>query len=353
MPGLKPADLELLSAYLDDALPAADRMTLESRLTADPALRAELEALRGVVQRVQALPVLKAPRDFRLDPAIHGNPMVHARPAAVMPPRRAILSRAYYRWGSAVSAVAAAIMLLIGVVGLLGSPFRDLASGALQDAAPAPVALAPTDLPETALRSTENEIAAPAADPLLPAGTPVIEEGAPLVGMAEADEAAGVQAFSAEAAEDAAASGLAAPPAAMAPRGMGGGGSIDGVPTKEVLPTPAVALQAPGAEDAALSAGEAAAADTVEATGAALDNAAETAATKSGSPTPTALATEIAIQPTAAAAQTREMVEAPAEAPEPVSATQPDAPVAPGVFLGIGVALLAVAGILLALSRRA
>ncbi len=113
-----PADLELLSAYLDDALAPAERAALESRLKTDSVLRAELAALRGVQDAVRALPVLKAPRDFRLDPAVYG--------------RRAPARRAYpaARWnrparlGSALSALAAAIVLAIGLLGIVerGAP---------------------------------------------------------------------------------------------------------------------------------------------------------------------------------------------------------------------------------------
>lgn len=63
---LSPHDLERLSAYLDDALPAADRAALEADLAADPRLQHELDELRLVVTGVRNLPPLRAPRDFTL-----------------------------------------------------------------------------------------------------------------------------------------------------------------------------------------------------------------------------------------------------------------------------------------------
>ena len=45
---------ELLSAYLDDQLDAGDRARLEAQLAIDPALRAELEALRHTVVLVRS-----------------------------------------------------------------------------------------------------------------------------------------------------------------------------------------------------------------------------------------------------------------------------------------------------------
>ncbi len=61
-------DLELLNAYIDNALDADARAALEARLNADPALRRELEALRAVADMVRALPTLSAPRSFALTP---------------------------------------------------------------------------------------------------------------------------------------------------------------------------------------------------------------------------------------------------------------------------------------------
>jgi len=62
-------DLELLSAYVDDALSAAARARLELRLDAEPELRAALDDLRETAQLLRAAPRLEVPRNFTLDPA--------------------------------------------------------------------------------------------------------------------------------------------------------------------------------------------------------------------------------------------------------------------------------------------
>lgn len=56
--------LELLSAYLDGALPAAERAALEARLVASPELRRELDELRAVAQAVKDLPKEPLPPGF-------------------------------------------------------------------------------------------------------------------------------------------------------------------------------------------------------------------------------------------------------------------------------------------------
>ena len=67
-PDLSERDAELLSAYLDEQLSAAERAELEARLQSDSELRAELIALRQTLRLVRELPTLRAPRDLRLRP---------------------------------------------------------------------------------------------------------------------------------------------------------------------------------------------------------------------------------------------------------------------------------------------
>lgn len=70
-PNVTPSDseLELLSAYLDNALPQVERAALEQRLSAEPGLRRELEALQGTLAVLKNAPTLAPPRNFTLDPA--------------------------------------------------------------------------------------------------------------------------------------------------------------------------------------------------------------------------------------------------------------------------------------------
>jgi hypothetical protein len=56
--------LELLSAYLDGAVPPAERAALEARLLASPELRRELDELRAVAQAVKDLPKEPLPPGF-------------------------------------------------------------------------------------------------------------------------------------------------------------------------------------------------------------------------------------------------------------------------------------------------
>jgi anti-sigma factor RsiW len=63
------ADLELLSAYIDNQLSGAERMGLEQRLRAEPRLRAELAELRATTELLRNLEPVRPPRSFALDPA--------------------------------------------------------------------------------------------------------------------------------------------------------------------------------------------------------------------------------------------------------------------------------------------
>jgi hypothetical protein len=71
---LPDSDLELLSAYIDNALSVAERVNLERRLAADPRLRAELEELQATTQLVRRLAPVRPPRSFTLDPATAPRP---------------------------------------------------------------------------------------------------------------------------------------------------------------------------------------------------------------------------------------------------------------------------------------
>lgn len=100
-------DLELLSAYLDGELTTAERLALDARLQSEPELRRELETLRATVGLIRALPPVKAPRDYTLDERV-------TRPARLwIFPATATFS--------ALSAAAATLLLVLGVITLLSS----------------------------------------------------------------------------------------------------------------------------------------------------------------------------------------------------------------------------------------
>ena len=65
-PELSERDAELLSAYLDGMLTTQEQRALEARLETDLFLRGELAAMRQTVAWMNALPTLKAPRDFTI-----------------------------------------------------------------------------------------------------------------------------------------------------------------------------------------------------------------------------------------------------------------------------------------------
>lgn len=114
-PTLTDYDYELLSAYLDGMLTAAERAALEARLQTEPLLRRELTALRRTVALVKEMPALKAPRNFTLDAAMVAAPVVQRPRRDPRRDPRIILFPAF----SALAAAAAVIMMVFGVSLLL------------------------------------------------------------------------------------------------------------------------------------------------------------------------------------------------------------------------------------------
>jgi anti-sigma factor RsiW len=139
-------DLERLSAYLDGELAGRDLERLESRLQADPDLRAALDELRVVTRLMAALPARRAPRNFTLRPE-----MVRQRAA----------SRAYPRLQLATALATIAFAVTFGLEFLAGSV--PMARGA---AFQSEAALAPRAAEEFAAAPAE-EAAPSAADALI------------------------------------------------------------------------------------------------------------------------------------------------------------------------------------------
>lgn len=156
-----PADLELLSAYLDGELTPDERAALERRLAQDAALRAELDELRRVVGLVRAhwTPV-HAPRDFRLDPAVYGRP-------AARPVRQLERPQRTFRWAWAVSA-AAALLLVVCLASLL---LRPSAGNVFSNFAPnleGPASVPPASAPQEGVAALPTATALSAAATELP-----------------------------------------------------------------------------------------------------------------------------------------------------------------------------------------
>ena len=72
------AEIELLSAYIDEQLEESDRTALEARLANDADLRQELAVMRQTVALLRDLPTIRAPRAFTLTPEMVGQTAVPA-----------------------------------------------------------------------------------------------------------------------------------------------------------------------------------------------------------------------------------------------------------------------------------
>jgi anti-sigma factor RsiW len=107
-PNLTDQDYELLSAYIDGMLTDGERIALESRLQHETTLRRELNGLRQTVNLVNQLPRRNAPRDFTLSPEMARR---IRRSSQGRTPRNVIP----LPWLSALSAVAAAFLVVMGV----------------------------------------------------------------------------------------------------------------------------------------------------------------------------------------------------------------------------------------------
>ncbi len=365
MPALNDADLELLSAYLDNELSFGERAELERRLRSEPDLRAELDDLRRVtaLMRVSAV---RAPRDFRLDPAVYGRQ--RGRPG--------LSRRAYgYRLASATSALAAGLLLVIGLV-LLRQPSALLVGSGqppsafmLDESQAEPetaIALAPTSTPqptqtpETATDETPARVA-PTATPTrlqmnmaAPPATATLPSLPTLVwqktGTPEGDMAFEAAASSGEVAEQAAPETAVPPEQAMLSfgaedQGMGTAENTlppapfaTNVPAPAALPSPSPLL-AQGAAGMSLTA-------TPPRLQSAPTQTLPSAATPSPAPGMAALPTAA---PTVAAAlpQHEDDGQPGTAAPSAAHAIEP------GMLVGGAVILLALAVVFWALSRRA
>ena len=149
---------ELLSAYLDGELNAGEQARLEVQLATDPALQAELKALRQTVALMRDLPQIPIPRNFILPQTAAARP----RPASPARPRRA--------WAAPLLTAATAVASLLFVIVLAG----DLLLAGQGNLVMAPEA-APREAPQVALEASpvvreaeevvfEEEEPAPAAE---------------------------------------------------------------------------------------------------------------------------------------------------------------------------------------------
>lgn len=196
---LSDSDLELLSAYIDNALSVAERVNLERRLAADPRLRAELEELQATTRLVRRLAPVRPPRSFTLDPA------TAPRPAP------AFRFNWFMQLGSGLAGLA---LVVLATVQLLTS-----APGAVGVAPAAPAPAAVEVAPMGAQTSPQAEMNTPAATPAAGAGVAATPGDAATRPQATAPPAADTSAApaSADSARESAPEPLATAAAAQAP----------------------------------------------------------------------------------------------------------------------------------------
>jgi hypothetical protein len=152
---------ELLSAYLDGRLDAGERARLEARLAADPALRAELQALRRTVALVRDLPRVPAPRNFILPRA------TVTRPRPIPLRSRRLLAP--------LLTAATSIAALLFVVALASNLLSAAAGRRLALAPAAPAAVPARQAVGTA--EVEQDTGTPATAPALAMEAPAEEAG--------------------------------------------------------------------------------------------------------------------------------------------------------------------------------
>ncbi len=198
---------EVITAYLDNALPPAERQRFEQQMTQDATLRAEVEQQRQTRQLLRQLPSRQVPRNFTLDPALYGRP---ARQPLVT----------YYPALRAATVLTAVFLFFI--VGLNLFSFADEQMASAPDMALSQFAVEPANeeavgvAADSATLSGDSQVeepvleSAPPAEPALPAAVPtsvgeVTEE--------EAEEASAEEEASVEGAVEGAPAAAAEAPA--------------------------------------------------------------------------------------------------------------------------------------------
>jgi len=138
-----PQDWQLLSAYMDGALPPRQRASLEARLDAEPDLMHDLLQLQQTRRILRSIPHKRAPRSFALTPAM------------VAKSRRMPLF-AVLRLSSITTAALSALLAIFGLLPQL----------ARMPAATAPVSYEAA-VPDTGPMMANTEAPAEAAPPLI------------------------------------------------------------------------------------------------------------------------------------------------------------------------------------------
>jgi len=123
---------ELLSAYLDGELDERERQALESRLSEEPVLRAELRAMHQTVSLMRELPHVAAPRNFILTESMVARPGTE-RVAA----QEGRETRRSWTWAAPLLTAATTVVSLLFVVVLVGDLLLSGVGGMASAPAPA------------------------------------------------------------------------------------------------------------------------------------------------------------------------------------------------------------------------
>lgn len=157
------ADLELLSAYLDDALSPEERAVVASRLLTEPTLQEALNQLAQTKYWIRNLPELRPPRSYVLTPT-------QAKALAGRTRRRATAP-----WTTWISAAAAAILIIAGVLQFIEVPDQAGAPSAVSGVASVPTEAASAAKPPTETPTPLATRAIGTATQPLPLATPAAE----------------------------------------------------------------------------------------------------------------------------------------------------------------------------------
>ncbi len=172
-------DLELLSAYLDNRLGAAARVSLERRLGGDPQLQSELEALRSTVAALRSLEPAPLPRSFTLDRA------TVARPRAFFP-----LSWVM-QMGSGFAGLALVLLATVQLLAVGALPTAPMAAPVAAAPTMAAAEAAPPPAAEMRLPEATAAPAAPAVTAAPAAASAAAPESAPAADMSAQSPAGG------------------------------------------------------------------------------------------------------------------------------------------------------------------
>lgn len=255
-------EAEHLSAYLDHQAPPAERARIHAHLQQCPDCRAELESLRQTVQLLQALPRVAVPRAFTLSQAQIGV----RQPAGAAP----VWLGGLVRGLGAATAVALVALVAFTVLRPEDQPWRPNQSIARVSPTAAP-AVAPQPLAMEAPAGADPIGSTAAASQDAVAALPTLSVGAESAGAVSAPEMAAATAEPAPAAmiamapapveeptrdgEEVVAGSAAAEPMATEPAVAAKAAPAEPAPVEPVMSAPALAEAAPPAAAAAFGRG--------------------------------------------------------------------------------------------------